>query len=85
MQMISEKAGTASPYTNRMNVTYGYQASAGQMGTGSTAGNAGQLVSVSGTINCTTESASYTYDDLWAIDYIGLDIEWNKRAEKVRL
>jgi RHS repeat-associated protein len=66
MQLTSQKAGTASPYTNRMNLTYSYQASAGQMGSGSTAGNAGQLMSISGTstINGTTESATYTYDNL---------------------
>ena len=63
MQLISQKAGTASPYTNRMNLTYSYQATAGQMGVGTTAGNTGQLISLSGTINGTTESAAYTYDD----------------------
>jgi RHS repeat-associated protein len=47
-----------------MNVSYSYQASAGQMGAGSTAGNAGQLTSLSGTINGTTESGAYTYDNL---------------------
>jgi hypothetical protein len=60
MQLTSQTAGTASPYTNRMNLTYNYAASAGQMGSGSTAGNAGQLMSISGTINGTTESAAYT-------------------------
>ena len=64
MQLTSQKAGTSSPYTNRMNLTYSYQATAGQMGAGSTAGNASQLMSVSGTINGTTESAAYTYDNL---------------------
>ncbi|HLG14570.1 MAG TPA: hypothetical protein VJH03_08725 [Blastocatellia bacterium] len=64
MQLTSQKAGTASPYTNRMNLTYSYQATAGQMGAGSTAGNASQLISVSGTINGTSESAAYTYDNL---------------------
>jgi RHS repeat-associated protein len=63
MQMTSQKAGTSSPYTNRMDLTYGYNASSGQMGVSSTAGNAGQLMSISGTINSTTESASYTYDN----------------------
>jgi RHS repeat-associated protein len=63
MQMTSQKAGTSSPYTNRMDLTYSYSATSGQMGVGSTAGNAGQLMSVSGTINSTTESASYTYDN----------------------
>ncbi|MEK6300191.1 MAG: RHS repeat-associated core domain-containing protein [Acidobacteriota bacterium] len=48
--------------TSLMNLTYNYQASTGQMGAGSTAGNAGQLMTISGTINSTTESASYTYD-----------------------
>jgi len=43
---------------------YIYAASAGQMGSGSSAGNAGQLMSISGTINGTTESAAYTYDNL---------------------
>ena len=46
-----------------LNLTYSYQATAGQMGTGSTAGNAGQLMSLSGTIGGVTESASYTYDN----------------------
>jgi RHS repeat-associated protein len=63
MQMISHKAGTTSPYTNRMDLTYSHSATAGQMGVGTTAGNAGQLMTVSGTINGNTESASYTYDN----------------------
>ncbi|MEK6302452.1 MAG: RHS repeat-associated core domain-containing protein [Acidobacteriota bacterium] len=62
LQLTSQKAGTTSPYTNRMDLTYNYNATAGQMGAGSTAGNAGQLMSISGTINSTTESAAYTYD-----------------------
>jgi RHS repeat-associated protein len=48
----------------RMSLTYGYQASAGQMGGGTTAGNAGQLISVSGSIGGATESAAYTYDNV---------------------
>jgi RHS repeat-associated protein len=65
MQMTSQKAGTSSPYTNRMNLTYDYSASSGQMGVGSTAGNAGQLMAINNgsTINGTTESAAYTYDN----------------------
>ena len=47
--------------SNRLNLSYGYQASAGQMGSGSTAPNADQLMSVSGTIGALTESAAYTY------------------------
>ncbi len=45
-----------------MSLSYSYQASAGQNGAGTTAGNAGQLMTVSGTINGVSESASYTYD-----------------------
>jgi RHS repeat-associated protein len=60
LQLTSQ---TATKSGNQlMNLTYNYQATAGQMGTGSTAGNAGQLMSISGTINSTTESAAYTYD-----------------------
>ena len=61
-QLTSQKAGTVAPYTNRLDLTYNYQATAGQHGAGTTAGNNGMLMSVSGTINGTTESASYTYD-----------------------
>jgi RHS repeat-associated protein len=63
MQLTSQKAGTTSPYTNRMDLTYNYSAVSNQMGVGSTAGNAGQLVGITGTINGMTESASYTYDN----------------------
>jgi RHS repeat-associated protein len=47
-----------------MNLTYGYQAAAGQNGTGTTAGNSGQLMSITGTIGGTTEGANYTYDQV---------------------
>jgi RHS repeat-associated protein len=60
LQLTSQTA-TQNGFT-RLSLTYNYQASAGQMGAGSTAGNAGQLMSVSGQIGGTTESASYTYD-----------------------
>ena len=45
----------------RLSLSYSYTASSGQMGGGSTAGNAGQLMSVSGSIGGQTESAAYTY------------------------
>ncbi|MEK6303815.1 MAG: RHS repeat-associated core domain-containing protein [Acidobacteriota bacterium] len=51
------------PGGTNLSLTYSYQASSGQMGAGSTAGNADQLMSVSGTIGGVTESASYTYDN----------------------
>ncbi|MEW6128915.1 MAG: RHS repeat-associated core domain-containing protein [Acidobacteriota bacterium] len=60
MQLTSQTATKGA--TSLLNLTYNYAAAAGQNGVGSTAGNSGQLMSISGTINSTTESASYTYD-----------------------
>ncbi|HEV8482244.1 MAG TPA: RHS repeat-associated core domain-containing protein [Blastocatellia bacterium] len=53
---------TATKSGTLLTLTYGFNASAGQMGSGTTAGNGGQVMSITGTINGTTESASYTYD-----------------------
>jgi RHS repeat-associated protein len=64
LQLTSQKAGTTAPHTNRMDLTYNYQAAAGQMGAGSTTGNAGQLMSIGGTIGGSTENGAYTYDNL---------------------
>jgi len=65
LQLTSQTATKSGGPTNGLlNLTYYYQASAGQMGAGSTVGNASQLMSISGTINSTTESAAYTYDNL---------------------
>jgi RHS repeat-associated protein len=60
MQMTSQTAVKGA--TTLMSLTYNFQASAGQMGTGSTAGNAGQLMTVTGSIGGQAESAAYTYD-----------------------
>jgi RHS repeat-associated protein len=60
LQLTSQSA-TKSGNT-LLSLTYNYQATAGQNGTGTTAGNSGQLMSVSGAINGTTESTAYTYD-----------------------
>jgi RHS repeat-associated protein len=65
LQLTTQTATkSGGPQNGLMNLTYNYQASAGQMGGGTTTGNAGQLMSISGTINATTESAGYTYDNL---------------------
>jgi YD repeat-containing protein len=65
LQLTSQTATkNGGPQNGLMNLTYGYQASAGQMGAATTSGNAGQLMSISGSINGTTESAAYTYDNL---------------------
>jgi RHS repeat-associated protein len=50
-----------------LSLTYNYQATTGQSGTSTTAGNAGQLMSISGTTGGQSESAAYTYDNLGRI------------------
>ncbi|MEW6130531.1 MAG: hypothetical protein AB1757_26085 [Acidobacteriota bacterium] len=62
LQLTSQTATKGA--TSLMSLTYDYSASAGQSGAGSTAGNSGQLMSISGTIDATAESAAYTYDNL---------------------
>jgi RHS repeat-associated protein len=67
LQLIQQTATkTGGPSNGLMNLHYDYQASAGQMGAGSTPGNSGQLIAINNnsTISGTTESAAYTYDDL---------------------
>lgn len=65
LQLTSQTATkSGGPQNGLMNLIYSYQSTAGQMGAGTTAGNAGQLTSISGTINASTEGASYTYDNL---------------------
>jgi RHS repeat-associated protein len=62
LELTSETA--AKGPTTLMNLSYGYSGTAGQSGVGTTAGNTGQLVSISGSINGLAESGSYSYDDL---------------------
>jgi RHS repeat-associated protein len=47
-----------------LDLSYGYGALAGQMGNGSTAGNSGQLVSVTGTVNGQNRNQTFTYDNV---------------------
>ena len=47
-----------------MSLNYGYQAAAGASGTGTTAGNSGQLMSITATINTVGRNETYSYDDL---------------------
>src|SRR5262252_1158926 len=65
LQLTSQTATASGGQTGGlMNLNYSYQASAGQMGTGTTAGNAGQQMAINNnsTINGIAESAAYTYD-----------------------
>lgn len=47
-----------------LSLTYGYSASAGQMGAGSLAGNSGQMVSITGSVNGQTRNQAFTYDNV---------------------
>lgn len=56
--------GWTETTTTLMSLNYSYQASAGQSGANTTAGNSGQVMAVNNnsTINGTAESTAYTYD-----------------------
>jgi YD repeat-containing protein len=60
LQMTSQSATRYG--VTLLSLSYGYTAQAGEMGQGSTPGNAGKLMSTSGQINGQSESASFTYD-----------------------
>jgi RHS repeat-associated protein len=47
-----------------LSLSYGYGASAGQMGSGSTPGDSGQIVSVSGAVNGQGRNQAFTYDNV---------------------
>jgi len=47
-----------------LSLNYGYQAGAGQMGSGSTPGNSGQVVSVNGTVNGQSRNQAFGYDNV---------------------
>jgi len=63
MQLITYNAtAPGGALGGLMQLSYVYQATAGQSGAGTTAGNAGQLTSMFGTIAGIPEGASYSYD-----------------------
>ena len=47
-----------------MSLTYSYAASAGASGVGTSAGNIGQLVSISGTVNGQSRSQAFSFDNV---------------------
>lgn|GEM_PF-1973361 len=65
LQLTSQSAAIPG-YAPLMSLAYSYQAQAGQMGAGTTAGNAGQLMGITccSSIGGVAELASYTYDNL---------------------
>jgi len=62
LQLTSQTATKGG--TTLLSLNYGYGAGAGQMGSGTTAGNSGQLVSVSGTVNGQGRNQAFTYDNV---------------------
>src|SRR5262249_31985663 len=62
LQMTSQTATKGA--STLMSLTYSYSASAGASGTGTTAGNSGQLMSTTGTINGASRNQTFTYDTL---------------------
>jgi YD repeat-containing protein len=64
LQLTRQQATKQSTMQKLMDLTYGYQAQAGQSGAGTTAGNSGQLMSITGTINSVSRDQAFTYDNL---------------------
>jgi RHS repeat-associated protein len=64
LQATSETAtAQGGPSGGLLNLNYSYQAAAGQLGVGTIAGNAGQMVSITNSsINGSAETAAYSYD-----------------------
>jgi RHS repeat-associated protein len=62
LQLTSHTATMSG--TTLLSLQYSYQAAAGQSGAETQAGNSGQLISISGTINNQSRSQAFTYDDL---------------------
>jgi RHS repeat-associated protein len=62
LQLTSQTVTNGS--NTLLNLSYGYGAGAGQMGYGTTSGNSGQLVSISGTINGQGRNQAFTYDNV---------------------
>jgi RHS repeat-associated protein len=62
LQLTSQKVTKGS--NTLLDLSYGYGAGAGQMGSGSTPGNSGQLVNITGTINGQSRNQAFTYDNV---------------------
>jgi RHS repeat-associated protein len=62
LQLTSQSATKGA--ATLMSLTYNYAASAGASGTSTTAGNSGQLMAITGTINSQNRGQSFTYDNV---------------------
>jgi len=77
LQLTSQTATKGA--STLMSLTYGYSASAGASGAGTTAGNSGQLISMSGTINGLSRSQAFTYDNVGRLLTASGWSSWNRR------
>ena len=62
LQLLSQNV-VNSAGTTLMNLTYNYQSTAGASGAGTNAGNSGQLMSITGSVNGQSRDQAFTYDD----------------------
>ena len=62
LQMTQQTASKSG--STKLSLTYGYQAQAGASGAGTSAGDSGQVMSVTGTVNGQGRNQTFTYDDL---------------------
>src|SRR5262249_17401793 len=62
LQLTSQKVTNGS--NTLLDLSYGYGAGAGKMGFGTTSGNSGQLVTVTGKINGQSRDQAFTYDNV---------------------
>jgi RHS repeat-associated protein len=62
LQLTSQTATKGA--ATLMNLSYGYSASSGASGVGTAAGNSGQLMTITGTINSQTRNQAFTYDNV---------------------
>lgn len=65
LQMTSQTATKVNgPANGLMNLAYNYDAQASQSGASTSAGNSGQLMAITGTINGAARGQSFTYDNV---------------------
>jgi len=82
LQLTSQKVMKGG--STLLDLTYVYAAAAGQMGSSTIAGNSGQLVSVTGTINGQNRNQAFTYDNVGRLaTATGLSTQgaWARRYE----
>jgi RHS repeat-associated protein len=79
LQLTSQSASkSGNPAV--MDLTYGYQSAAGDSGVGTHAGNSGQLMSITGTVNQVSRNQTFKYDNVGRLVYAsGNGTGWQRR------